>query len=89
MSSIDELSLKLIRKLTSPSTSYHRIKFFAEHVGTELHPCITAEIVLKWWSVREGICPDNTFIKLFSQKYKRCTVAGLIMSPEIRDMQTW
>ena len=47
ISSVDELSWNLIRKLTSQSTSYDTIRYFTEHAGTELHPCITAEIVMK------------------------------------------
>ena len=62
VSSVDELSWKLIRMVTSPSTSYDTIRYFTEHTGKELHPCITAEIVMKWWRVRESVCPDDTFI---------------------------
>ena len=54
--------------LTSPSTSYGTIRYFAEDTERELHPCITAEIVLKWCLVREGECPDNTsIVTLFSK----------------------
>ena len=66
--SVNDLSRMLIRILTSPSTSNDTIKYFTEHAGGELHPCITAEIVLKWWRVREGVCPDNTFIKTLLSK---------------------
>ena len=68
VSSIDDLNWNLIRMLTSPATPCDTIRYFTEHAGTELHPCITAEIVLKWWSVRKGVCPDNTFIKTLFTK---------------------
>ena len=63
VSSKDKLSWKLIRMLTSPSTSDDAMRYFTEHTGRELHPCITAEIVLKWWHVKEGVCSDNTVIE--------------------------
>ena len=66
--SVNDLSWMLIRILTSPSTSYDTIKYFTEHAGRELYPCITAEIVFKWWRVREDICPDNSFIKTLLSK---------------------
>ena len=68
VSSIDDLNWKLIETLTSPATPCDTIRYFTEHAGTELHPCITAEIVLKWWSVRKGVCPDNAFIKTIFTK---------------------
>ena len=68
VSSINDLNWKLIETLTSPATPCDTIRYFTEHAGTELHPCITAEIVLKWWSVRKGVCPDNTFIKTIFTK---------------------
>ena len=68
VSSIHDLNWNLIRMLTSPATPCDTIRYFTEHAGTELHPCITAEIVLKWWSVRKGVCPDNTFIKTLFTK---------------------
>ena len=53
--------------LTSESTSCDTIRYFTEHKGRDLHPCVAAEIVLKWWSVK-GVCPDDSFIKtLFSE----------------------
>ena len=53
--------------LTSESTSCDTIRYFTEHKGRDLHPCVAAEIVLKWWSVK-GVCPDDIFIKtLFSE----------------------
>ena len=68
VSSIEDLNWNLIETLTSPATPCDTIRYFTEHAGTELHPCITAEIVLKWWSVRKGVCPDNTFIKTLFTK---------------------
>ena len=68
VSSINDLNWNLIETLTSPATPCDTIRYFTEHAGTELHPCITAEIVLKWWSVRKGVCPDNTFIKALFTK---------------------
>ena len=68
VSSIEDLNWNLIRMLTSPATSWDTIRYFTEHAGTELHPCIIAEIVMKWWSVRKGVCPDNTFIKTLFTK---------------------
>ena len=68
VSSVNDLSWNLIEALTSPSTSYEIIRYFTEHAGTELHPCITTEIVMKWWSVIEGVCPDNTFIQSIFSK---------------------
>ena len=41
-----------MEQLTSPTTSYGAIKYFAENAGTGIHPCVVVEIVLKWWSVR-------------------------------------
>ena len=74
VSSMDDLNWNLIRMLTSPATSCDTIRYFTEHAGTELHPCITAEIVLKWWSVRKGVCPDNTFIKtIFTKVQDMCS----------------
>ena len=35
------------------------LRYFTEHAGRELHPCIIAEILLKWNSVKESVCPDN------------------------------
>ena len=70
VSSVDELSWRLIRMLTSPSASYDTIRYFTEHTGEELHPCITTEIVLKWWCVKESVCPDNTFIRTMFSKIK-------------------
>ena len=67
VSSIDELSWKLIRKLTSPFTSSDAIRYFTEHTGKEIHPCIIAEIVLTWWSAKGNVCSDIRFIeRLFS-----------------------
>ena len=68
VSSIEDLNWKLIETLTSPATPCDTIRYFTEHAGTELHPCITAEIVMKWWSVRKGVCPHNTFIKTIFTK---------------------
>ena len=68
VSSVDDLSWKLVSKLTSPSTSCDNIKYFTENTGKELHPCISAEIVLKWYSARKAECPDNTFIKTLFTK---------------------
>ena len=67
-SPINDLNWNLIETLTSPATPCDTIRYFTEHAGTELHPCIIAEIVLKWWSVRKGVCPDNTFIKTIFTK---------------------
>ena len=68
VSTVNDLSWKLIRMLTSESTFCDTIRYFTEHKGKDLHACVAAEIVLKWWSVREGVCPDDTFIKtLFSE----------------------
>ena len=68
VSSVSDLSWKLIRMLTCESTFCDNIRYFTEHKGKDLHACVAAEIVLKWWSVREGVCPDDTFIKtLFSE----------------------
>ena len=89
VSSIDDLNWKLIETLTSPATPCDTIRYFTEHAGTELHPCITAEIVLKWWSVRKGACPDNTFIKtIFTKVQDVCSswVYKLKQDPRYKDM---
>ena len=89
ISSVGELSWKFIRILTSPATLCDTIRYFTEHAGTELHPCITAEIVLKWWSVREGVCPDNTFIKTIFTKVQDVYskwVYNLISDSRYKDM---
>ena len=70
VSPINDLNWKLIETLTSPATPCDTIRYFTEHAVAELHPCITAEIVLKWWSVRKGVCPDNTFIKTLFTKVR-------------------
>ena len=49
---IRDLSWERVKQLTSPSTSYDVIKYFTENAGTGIHPCVVAEIVLKWWRVR-------------------------------------
>ena len=89
VSSIDDLNWNLIRMLTSPATPCDTIRYFTEHAGTELHPCITAEIVLKWWSVRKGICPDKTFIKTLFTKVQDVYsnwVHNLISDSRYKDM---
>ena len=88
MSSIDDLNWKLIETLTSPATPCDTIRYFTEHAGTELHPCITAEIVLKWWSVRKGVCPDNTFIKTLFTKVQD-VYTGFITLSRILDIKIW
>ena len=50
--SINDLSWETVKQLTSPTTSYGDIKYFAENAGTGIHPCVVVEIVLKWWSER-------------------------------------
>ena len=50
--SIKDLNWERVKQLTSPTTSYEYIKYFTEHAGTGIHPCVVVEIVLKWWSVR-------------------------------------
>ena len=50
--SIKDLNWERVEKLTSPTTSYIAIKYFTENAGTAIHPCVVAEIVLKWWRVR-------------------------------------
>ena len=57
------LSYEFIEKLTSLSTSFDAIRYFTEHGAKDVHPCNLGEIVLKWWRVREGNCPDTTFVK--------------------------
>ena len=51
---VTDLNWETVRLLTSPTTSYDTIRNFVEKAGTEIHPCVVAEIVLKWWSVREN-----------------------------------
>ena len=51
-SSVKDLNWERVEKLTSPTTSYIAIKYFAENAGTGIHPCVVVEIVLNWWSVR-------------------------------------
>ena len=41
-----------MKQLTSSTTSYGDIKYFAKNAGTGIHPCVVVEIVLKWWRVR-------------------------------------
>ena len=90
VSSINDLPWKLIETLTSPATPCDTIKYFTEHAGTELYPCITAEIVLKWWSVRKGVCPDNTFIKtIFTKVQDIYIVTGFITLLVILDIKIW
>ena len=48
-----QLTWEQIRKLTDRSTTLDCMAYFDETTGKELHPCITAEIVLKWWNVRQ------------------------------------
>ena len=68
VSSTNDLSWKLIKVLTSPSTPCYTIIYFVKHAGRNLHPCITAEIVMKWWTIREGKCPEKAYIRnLFSK----------------------
>ena len=50
--SIKDLNWERVEKLTSPTTSYGAIKYFAENAGTRIHPCVVVEIVFKWWIVR-------------------------------------
>ena len=52
-SSIKDLNWERVEQLTSPITSYGDIKYFTEHAGTGIHPCVVVEIVLKWWRVRK------------------------------------
>ena len=62
--SIKDLNWERIKQLTSPTTSYDAIKYFTEHAGTGIHPCVVVEIVLKWWSVRTDTeHVDMSFIK--------------------------
>ena len=62
--SIKDLCWERVKQLTSPTTSYDAIKYFTEHSGTGIHPCVVVEIVLKWWSVRtDGDHVDMSFIK--------------------------
>ena len=62
--SIKNLCWERVKQLTSPTTSYDAIKYFTEHSGTGIHPCVVVEIVLKWWSVRtDGEHVDMSFIK--------------------------
>ena len=89
VSPINDLNWNLIETLTSPATPCDTIRYFTEHAGTELHPCITAEIVLKWWSVRKGVCPDNTFIKILFTKVRDMYsdwVYDLNRDPRYKDM---
>ena len=51
-SSIKDLNWERVKQLTSPTTPYEAIKYFAENAGTGIHPCVVVEIVLKWWRVR-------------------------------------
>ena len=51
-SSIKDLNWERVKQLTSPTTPHEFIKYFAEHAGTGIHPCVVVEIVLHWWSVR-------------------------------------
>ena len=67
VSSVKDLSWNLIRMLTSASTVYDTIKYFIKHKGKDLHPCVAAEIVLKWWSVAEVKLPFIFFKTLFSE----------------------
>ena len=46
------LSWERVEQLTSPTTPYDVIKYFTENAGTGIHPCVVAEIVLKWWKMR-------------------------------------
>ena len=46
------LNWERVKQLTSPSTPYEAIKYFMEHAGTGIHPCVVVEIILKWWSER-------------------------------------
>ena len=89
VSSINDLNWNLIETLTSPATPCDTIRYFTEHAETELHPCITAEIVLKWWSVRKGVCPHNTFIKTLFTKAQDIYsdwVYDLNQDPRYKDM---
>ena len=89
MSSINDLNWNLIETLTSPATPCDTIRYFTEHAVTELHPCITAEIMMKWWSVRKGVCPDNAFIKTLFTKVQDVYsnwVYNLISDSRYKDM---
>ena len=59
-SSVKDLNWERVKQLTSPTTSYVAIKYFAENAGTGIHPCVVAEIVLKWWNVRA----DTKFVNM-------------------------
>ena len=62
--SIKDLNCERVEQLTSPTTPYEAIRYFTENAGTEIHPCVVVEIVIKWWSVgtdREHV--DMSFIK--------------------------
>ena len=48
--SVKDLNWERVKQLTSPISPHEFIKYFAEHVGTGIHPCVVVEIVLKWWS---------------------------------------
>ena len=50
--SVKDLNWERVKQLTSPISPHEFIKYFAEHVGTGIHPCVVMEIVLKWWRVR-------------------------------------
>ena len=50
--SIKDLNWERVKQLTSPTTPYEAIKYFTKNAGTGIHPCVVAEIVLKWWRVR-------------------------------------
>ena len=50
--SIKDLNWETVKQLTSPKTPYDAIKSFTDNAGTGVHPCVVAEIVLKWWRVR-------------------------------------
>ena len=62
--SIKDLNWERVEQLTSPTTPYEAIRYFTENAGTEIHPIVVVEIVIKWWSVgtdREHV--DMSFIK--------------------------
>ena len=50
--SVKDLNRERAEQLTSPTTPYDAIKYFTENAGTGIHPCVVAEIVLKWWRMR-------------------------------------
>ena len=62
--SVKDLNWERVKQLTSPTTSYDVIKYFAENAGIRIHPCVVVEIVLKWWSVRtDREQVDTSFVK--------------------------